>query len=666
MNCNLWQWGSAHVSGKYKYRKRRIIPIFESGEGKRVASGSSGCHAIPKPFLVINASDYSVEMANSTAAPKGLSGGVTCHFLTRRLSSPCDSTDDYRCPLKEVVKTKKPAVIRQTEPDRSGNRKVIEVHCCPILDNTGNVKHVIETISDITDRCRAEAILREKEEKFRIIADSANDAVIMMDHEGKASFWNKAAAKIFGCSEAEVLGKDIHRLIAPKAYIDVFRDKFPGFQETGGGNAIGKTLELMAIRKDGTEFPIEMSLSSMEINNKWQAVAIIRDISERKQAEENIKRIVNQYTAMINTVPAIMYIKDKDHSYVEVNKAFCDFVGKSHDEIIGRTVYELFPPDKAEEYYQADLIVMNENKAVSNSEEIITDADGRLKWIAITKAPLHDNRGHVAGVVGLTQDVTEQHLNREQLMQSDKLAAIGTLAAGVAHEINNPMGYISSNLNTMGKYVKKTQDYINGTDDQRKNDKESINEIITDFKDAIEESLEGADRVKKIVADLKSFSRVDRAEKGYANINTGLKSTLNIVWNELKYKCTVEKDLGELPELYCIANQINQVFMNLLMNAGQAIKESGTISLKTRADQGNIHVSIKDNGSGIPKKNLERIFEPFFTTKEVGSGTGLGLSLAYDIIQKHGGDIDVKSEVGIGTEFIITLPLTGLLEKQNA
>jgi two-component system NtrC family sensor kinase len=280
--------------------------------------------------------------------------------------------------------------------------------------------------------------------------------------------------------------------------------------------------------------------------------------------------------------------------------------------------------------------------------------------------PIHDSQGLVAGVAGLIQDVTEHHLSREQLIQTDKLAAIGTLAAGVAHEINNPMGFINSNLNTMEKYLKRIRTYIDGIEGQNEDDRQRINEIATDFGDAIGESLEGANRVKKIVADLKSFSRVDRAQEEYANINEGLESTLNIVWNELKYKCKVEKDFGELPEIYCIPNQINQVFMNLLMNAGQAIKESGVISIKTWADEKNIYVSIKDTGFGISDENLKKVFEPFFTTKEVGKGTGLGLSLVYDIIRKHGGNIDVNSEVGVGTEFTVSLPMEGILEKQYA
>ncbi|RKX20077.1 MAG: histidine kinase, partial [Candidatus Zixiibacteriota bacterium] len=290
------------------------------------------------------------------------------------------------------------------------------------------------------------------------------------------------------------------------------------------------------------------------------------------------------------------------------------------------------------------------------------DAHNTERWVSTTKVPLHDSQGLVSGVVSLIQDVTELHQSREQLVQSDKLAAIGTLAAGVAHEINNPIGFINSNLNTMGKYIKKIIEYFEENNISIDDD---LKDIIEDFHDAIKESSEGTDRVKKIVADLKSFSRVDKAEKESVNLNDGLDTTLNIVWNELKYNCKIEKDYGDIPDLYCYPNQINQVFMNMLVNAGHAVYEkSGIINLKTWADEKNIYISIKDNGKGIEKDNMAKIFEPFFTTKEVGKGTGLGLSLAFDIIKKHKGTIEVTSEVGQGTEFIICLPFIGIENEQ--
>ena len=251
----------------------------------------------------------------------------------------------------------------------------------------------------------------------------------------------------------------------------------------------------------------------------------------------------------------------------------------------------------------------------------------------------------------------EKQILTSQLHQADKMSSVGQLAAGVAHEINNPVGYILSNLNTMNKYLGKITTVINELTVSKERD-DRLDELTTDFKDAISESLEGADRVKKIVSDLTGFSRVDNAEPELTNLNKGLESTLNVVWNKLKYHCEVKKDLGYLPEVSCFPSQINQIFLNLLVNAGHATKDkAGIINMGTWSDETSVYVSIKDNGCGISQENLSKIFEPFFTTKDVGEGTGLGLSLAHDIIAGHQGTIDVKSVLGEGTEFVISLPL---------
>jgi len=260
-----------------------------------------------------------------------------------------------------------------------------------------------------------------------------------------------------------------------------------------------------------------------------------------------------------------------------------------------------------------------------------------------------------------------------QLLQQDKMASIGHLAAGVAHEINNPMGFIISNLGSLGRYVEKLSAYMDAIEryfagcepaileflaQERKKNK--IDRICQDLPDLISESLEGAQRVRKIVQELKSFSRLDAADYGYADINEGLESTLSIVSNELKYKAKVDKEYGQLPPVLCNLGQLNQVFMNILVNAAQSIPVQGTIRIKTWSDGALVRIDISDTGAGMGEETVRRIFDPFFTTKEVGQGTGLGLSIAYDIVvNKHGGSIAVTSAIGQGSTFTIELPVTG-------
>ena len=268
----------------------------------------------------------------------------------------------------------------------------------------------------------------------------------------------------------------------------------------------------------------------------------------------------------------------------------------------------------------------------------------------------------------------ELKMVQSQVLQQEKMASIGQLAAGVAHEINNPMGFIISNLNTLKRYSERVSEYLTAqtatvercsekcgnadvlTEIAEKKKALKIDYITGDLNNLIKESLEGADRVKKIVHDLKNFSRVDESEFKTADINSGLESTINIVWNELKYKATLVKEYGDIPLTVCNPGQLNQVFMNLLVNAAHAIEKQGEIRVRTWFERGLINITISDSGTGISQENQRRIFEPFFTTKEVGKGTGLGLSIAYDIIKKHNGIIKVDSEVGKGTTFTISIP----------
>ncbi len=267
---------------------------------------------------------------------------------------------------------------------------------------------------------------------------------------------------------------------------------------------------------------------------------------------------------------------------------------------------------------------------------------------------------------------------QNQLLQSEKMASIGQLAAGVAHEINNPVGYIGSNLSTLTKYVGDILNLVEAyesADGVLKGAPAMYQEILNireeieidylkeDLHALIDESLEGVDRVKRIVRDLKDFSHVDEAEWQEADLHKCLDSTLNIVHNEIKYKAEVRKEYGELPLIYCMPSQLNQVFMNLLVNAVHAIEDHGVITIRTGTlGDGRVSIEISDTGMGIPPENLNKLFDPFFTTKPVGEGTGLGLSLSFGIIEKHKGRIEVESEMGKGSTFRIFLPIHGFKE----
>ncbi len=356
------------------------------------------------------------------------------------------------------------------------------------------------------------------------------------------------------------------------------------------------------------------------------------------------------------------------------------------------------------------------------------------RWLFFTAAPLRDANGNVVGAIETLQDITErkvaeaalmkaqleveqiveqrteqlasanqalredaarrelaeievrkrnEELNllnsklmaaQEHLVQSEKLASIGQLAAGVAHEINNPIGYIFSNFGSLENYLASMFEMLaayegaegeNPTPDAKNLVKTTKQRVELDFlKEDIpvlmRESKEGIVRVRKIVQDLKDFSHVDtNPDWQSVDLTQGIDSTLNVVNNEIKYKADVVKEYADLPPVQCLPSQINQVVMNLVVNAAHAMSgpERGKITLRTGVAGDKVWLEVADTGSGIPKDVLPRIFDPFYTTKPVGKGTGLGLSLSYGIVQKHHGTIDVKTEIGQGTTFRVTLPI---------
>lgn len=315
-----------------------------------------------------------------------------------------------------------------------------------------------------------------------------------------------------------------------------------------------------------------------------------------------------------------------------------------------------------------------------------------------------DRNGWALRMVGINRDITElkqaedrikeqigeitQTNNRlvqlhkqleqaqDQLIQSEKMASIGQLAAGVAQEINNPIADINSNFNTLNRYWSSLIVLLNKYEaaeplmtchdqelDELQQFKKKINVqyIRRDTVALLAESQVELDRVKKIVLDLDAFARTGNQEKwAWVDIQQMLVSTLNLVWNELKFKCEVRKIYATLPKIYCLPAGLNQVFMNLLLNAAEAIKERGVITLGTGHEGNQVWVEISDTGGGIDPQNMTRIFDPFFTTKPVGQGTGLGLSVSYSIVEKHGGRIEVASEVGTGTTIRVWLPVISI------
>lgn len=253
--------------------------------------------------------------------------------------------------------------------------------------------------------------------------------------------------------------------------------------------------------------------------------------------------------------------------------------------------------------------------------------------------------------MSMTKGINEEQPS-SQAIQSERMAALGLLVAGVAHEINTPMGAIHSNNDILNRAVGKMRKVLRPSSENKE-----VVRVLGIIEEVCRNNEIAVDRIMKIVQSLKNFARLDEAERKVVNIHEGLESTLTLLRHQLKNRIRIDKQFGDVPEIECFPNQLNQVFMNILINAAQAIEDRGTITIKTFREGGAVKIAISDTGPGILRDHLSKIFDPGFTTKGVGVGTGLGLSICYKIVQDHHGSIDVESGSKGGTTFTITVPV---------
>ncbi|BBO67113.1 hypothetical protein DSCA_10430 [Desulfosarcina alkanivorans] len=438
-----------------------------------------------------------------------------------------------------------------------------------------------------------------------------------------------------------------------------------------------------------------------------------------KTLQETLISSRNKIRIVFDALPEEILTVDRELNVVSLNKSALDAIKGNFDDHVALSCCKLSEKGNSD-FYNRQLASLVGSCLETGSRQFYLDRfsteDGKEIIKERIALPVKEEDGQVRQITFVSRDITEAHQHNEeikklnqkltkisremlkknhslenalerlehtqaQMLQSEKMASIGQLAAGVAHEINNPTGFVSSNLKTLGDYQGDMNRLIGDYQQLKSALKElpcgqlpepvvnlirqvetveeevDIDFIQEDVGELIGDCQEGTDRIKKIVDDLKHFAHPGEDRMTETDINAGIESTLNVVNNELKYKATIVKELGDLPFVHAYPQQLNQVFMNILVNAAQAIEKSGEIKIATAPVDDRVEIRISDTGCGISKAVLNKIFDPFFTTKDVGKGTGLGMNIAYNIIMKHHGDIRVESEVGKGTTFIVQLPV---------
>lgn len=491
-----------------------------------------------------------------------------------------------------------------------------------------------------------------------VCAASQTDEIIMitdadMERPGpRIVFVNPAFTRVTGFSAAEAVGRSPRIIQGPGTDRSLMRRMVSSLKK-------GEPFycETVNYNKDGKPYSVEWRTSPMRdaTGTITHFVSVQRDVTEQKMAEEAHRRLA----ALVESSEDAIISKDLEGNIMTWNRGAQQIYGYSEHEVVGKSIRLIFPEDKLPEF---DHIMQKTvaGERLGHFETIRVRKDGAHINVSLSISPIIDHHGQIMGVSVIARDVTKQKVleselkrytesleqevkvRTNELIQSEKMASIGLLVAGVAHEINNPLAYIKSNTELM-----KEMSQFLGTE---RWDAGMRDELVR----LIQVNTEGLARIASITATLKRFARPDSGEWGMGDVNQGLKDTLMLMNNKFKYRIKVEEDYGKVPMMKCNIGQLNQVFMNLLLNASEAM-DTGTIWIRTWAEKNSVYISIRDSGSGMPHELQTKIFDPFFTTK--AKGTGLGLSISYKIIKTHKGDITVDSEVGHGTTMTIRLPL---------
>ncbi|MBX2991636.1 MAG: PAS domain S-box protein [Bacteroidetes bacterium] len=606
---------------------------------------------------------------------------------------------------QEVHTNRQLSVYHIPFKDNAGKVHQLIVHKAPYFDISGNLAGVVGVSMDVTelkstyDKLNAvvsqkDLLLKETTRQrayFQQLFEASPDAIAIVGREGFLVDINRAFTDMFHYRPDEVRGRRLEDLVVP-----------PGLPKDSIKQAALKgevvRSETQRMRKDGSKFTASVVVSPILLNESTVGLyAVYRDISARKAAEARLQ----QLSVAVEQSPASIVITDTSGAIQYVNKKFTDVTGYTLEEVVGKNPRILKSGETGAEVYRKLW------ETITAGGEWIGELHnktkfGELYWEMAHISGIKNENGVVTSFLAVKEDITRQkhveqlrvHLEselrsrnvelektlaemkriQEGLIQSEKMASIGLLTAGIAHEINNPLAFVSSNLNRFKEYFEDVITLLDawrelgkilpadGTAAQPLAELRSKEEQIDlafvkeDFGTLMQHSRVGADRIKSIVEQLRGFSHMSDAVDSAADINKALEDSVTLSWNEIKYKATVNREYGEIPPVSCNLGELKQVFVNLLVNAAHAVEPMGLITLRTSVCDDYAVVEITDTGCGIPAENLPKIFDPFFTTKPVGKGTGLGLWISATIIQKHAGTISVKSTVGTGSTFAIRLP----------
>jgi PAS domain S-box-containing protein len=489
------------------------------------------------------------------------------------------------------------------------------------------------------DRARlaAEAERLTLARRLEQLTKYARDMVFLADDQQRILEVNDRALALLGYTREELVGQPVRALRDPSTVGDY---EARTHEQVEDGSAV---FETRYRRKDGSTFPVEVSAHTETVDGRRYFHAVSRDITERKLAEEALRASEEKYRAAFEFASLGIVLVAPDGRLVETNRAIRRMLDRSEEQLRGESFEAIHAaPDRGS---AATILRQMREGAVASVElpRRLVRSDGAVVEVVLRASALRDEAGTFRFALAVLEDVTERKRLEAQLMLADRMASVGTLAAGVAHEINNPLAFILANLDYALDALRAHPD------------------VDPDVPRALGEARDGGLRVREIVRDLKAFSRADGDAREAVDLRRVLQSALGLAQNEIRHRARLEIEVDDVPKVTGNEHRLGQVFLNLLLNAAQSIPEGRgrdhVVRARTgTAPDGRASVTISDTGTGIPAEVLPRIFDPFFTTKPVGVGTGLGLSICHGIVTSLGGEIQVESTPGAGSSFTVLLP----------
>ncbi len=592
--------------------------------------------------------------------------------------------------------------IIETQRQADGRQAWLDTNKVPLRDEQGTVIGILVTIEDITDRKAVEQAVVESETRFRTIIENANDTICMLSPEGQFVYMSPNWESLLGYTITETLNQHFEPLIHPEDLLHCLK----AFGLVVSGEAAATVVQYRAVHRDGSLRWHTTNLSSIrDVDGQVQhCIAIMRDDTVRKAAEATLRQqeqfLRSIYDGVAHPIFVVDVLNEQEFYLADWNQFTERNLNLPASEVAGKPMVETI-------FGSRGSLVQQRFKQCITTEQPVTYEEwltisGKISWWQTTLNPLRNQAGEIYQIVGTTFEITDrkvaeaqlqqqardlelalQELQRTQIqmVQSEKMSSLGQLVAGVAHEINNPVNFIYGNLSYAETYARNLLGLVQLYQEhypnpaaviQTETDAIELDFLQEDLPKLLHSMRMGAERIQKIVASLRTFSRMDEAESKAVDVHEGIESTLMILQNRLKAKgarpeIQLVRTYGQLPRVECYAGQLNQVLMNILSNAIDAVEErfeqtSGFLPQITictamlESDQ--VNIRITDNGIGMPEPVQQRIFDPFFTTKPVGKGTGMGMSISYQIIvEKHKGALHCVSRPEQGTEFSITIPI---------